>query len=293
MIETKAQTNFDFNNLTLFRRGKVRDVFDFNEHLLIVSSDRVSAFDNVIKQGIPNKGKVLTTISEYWFNKLGVPHHCISTKVEDFPEEVQQYRDIIAGRSMFVKKTDLIPIECVVRGYIIGSGWKDYQKTGSVCGHKLPEGLQLAQQLESPIFTPASKSFDGHDENITIEQMVDSIGKELTDKLQSLSLEIYKTAAEYALTKGIIIADTKFEFGLLNGDIILIDEVLTPDSSRFWPSESYKVGTSPKSFDKQIVRDYIDSTNWDKNTPIPELPAEIIEKAAREYATIQSRLMND
>jgi len=293
MIETKAQTNFNFENLKLFRRGKVRDVFDFDDQLLIVSSDRVSAFDHIIKQGIPNKGKVLTTISEFWFNKLGIPHHCISTNVDDFPEEVQQYRDIIEGRSMLVKKTELIPVECVIRGYIIGSGWKDYQDTGSICGHKLPEGLQLAEKLEQPIFTPASKSFDGHDENITIAKMKDMIGEELTDKLENLSMTIYKTAAEYALTKGIIIADTKFEFGLLNGEVIIIDEVLTPDSSRFWPSDSYKVGSSPKSYDKQIIRDYIDSTNWDKDTPIPGLPNEIIEKASNEYAKIQSKLMDD
>ena len=191
---------------------------------------------------------------------------------------------------MLVKKTELIPIECVVRGYIIGSGWKDYQKTGQVCGHQLPEGLKLAQKLDSPIFTPASKSFDGHDENISVNEMINQIGKEQTDKLEKLSLDIYKTASEYAATKGIIIADTKFEFGLLNGEIIIIDEVLTPDSSRFWSNEAYEVGVSPPSFDKQIVRDYIETTDWDRTSDIPTLPDEIVEKTASEYQKIASLL---
>ena len=286
MIKTEVHTQFNFDNLTLFRRGKVRDVFDFGDHLLIVSSDRVSAFDNVIERGIPNKGQVLTQISKFWFDKLGINHHLISTDVNDFPEETKPYHDIIAGRSMWVKKTELIPIECVVRGYIIGSGWKDYQRTGKVCGHQLPEGLQLAQKLETPLFTPASKSFDGHDENISIKTMVDQIGAELTEKLQTLSLDIYNEASAFANERGIIIADTKFEFGLLNGEVIIIDEVLTPDSSRFWSKETYQVGESPASFDKQIVRDYIESTDWDRKSDIPNLPDEIVEKTASEYQKI-------
>jgi phosphoribosylaminoimidazole-succinocarboxamide synthase len=286
MIKTEVHTQFNFDNLTLFRRGKVRDVFDFGDHLLIVSSDRVSAFDNVIERGIPNKGQVLTQISKFWFDKLGINHHLISTDVNDFPEETKPYHDIMAGRSMWVKKTELIPIECVVRGYIIGSGWKDYQRTGKVCGHQLPEGLQLAQKLDTPLFTPASKSFDGHDENISVETMVDQIGAELTEKLQTLSLNIYNEASAFANERGIIIADTKFEFGLLNGEVIIIDEVLTPDSSRFWSKDTYKVGESPASFDKQIVRDYIETTDWDRKSDIPNLPDEIVEKTASEYQKI-------
>ena len=290
MITTDVHTSFNFDDLTLFRRGKVRDVFDFGDHLLIVSSDRVSAFDEVIERGIPNKGKILTQISEFWFNWLtDIPHHLISTNVEDFPKETT-YHSILDGRSMLVKKTNLIPIECVVRGYIIGSGWKDYQKTGHVCGHQLPEGLQLAQKLDTPLFTPASKSFDGHDENITVNQMVDSIGQDLTDELERISMRIYQTAADYAATKGIIIADTKFEFGLLDDTVILIDEVLTPDSSRFWSNDTYVVGSSPASFDKQIVRNYIETTDWDRMSPIPTLPDDVVEKTAAEYSKIATLL---
>ena len=220
MIKTDVHTTFNFEDLPLFRRGKVRDVFDFGDKLLIVSSDRVSAFDHIIDHGIPNKGRTLTRISQFWFDYLGINHHCISTNVDDFPDEVQKYKDIIAGRSMFVKKTELIPIECVIRGYIIGSGWKDYQNTGEVCGHALPKGLQLAQKLDQPLFTPASKSLDGHDENISIATMKDQIGADLTQQLEDLSMSIYQKASEYAANKGIIIADTKFEFGLLNGEVI-------------------------------------------------------------------------
>ena len=290
MIKTDVHTQFNFEDLKLFRRGKVRDVFDFGEYLLIVSSDRVSAFDEVIERGIPNKGRVLTEISKFWFNKLGYKNHMVSTNVNDYPEETKPYHSIIDGRSMLVKKTELIPIECVVRGYIIGSGWKDYQKTGQVCGHQLPDGLQLAQKLEQPIFTPASKSFDGHDENISVQEMINQIGQEQTDKLEALSLEIYNTASEFAATKGIIIADTKFEFGLLNGEIIIIDEILTPDSSRFWSKEAYQVGISPPSFDKQIVRDYIETTDSDRNSSIPNLPDEIVEKTSAEYQKIANLL---
>ncbi|MGA0242706.1 MAG: phosphoribosylaminoimidazolesuccinocarboxamide synthase [Candidatus Marinamargulisbacteria bacterium] len=290
MIKIDVHTQFDFGNLPLFRRGKVRDVFDFGHELLIVSSDRVSAFDQVIDRGIPNKGRILTEISQFWFNKLDVNHHCLSTDVADFPEETRPYHDVMAGRSMLVKKTELIPIECVVRGYIIGSGWKDYQKTGAICGHRLPSGLELAQKLDKPIFTPAAKSFDGHDENISLDQMADQIGTEMTEKLSQLSVALYETACKHASDRGIIIADTKFEFGLLDGDIIIIDEALTPDSSRFWAESSYKVGVSPRSFDKQIVRDYVASTDWDGVSPMPQLPDHIVEKTAAEYATIQRLL---
>ena len=289
MIKTTVHTQFDFD-LKLFRRGKVRDVFDFGDQLLIVSSDRVSAFDEVIERGIPNKGQILTQISKFWFDKLNIPNHYISTDVNDFPAETKPYHDIMAGRSMLVKKTELIPIECVVRGYIIGSGWKDYQQSGAVCGHQLPEGLQLAQQLSEPLFTPAAKALEGHDENISVKQMQDQIGTELTEKLERLSMDIYLQAAEYANERDIIIADTKFEFGLLNGEVIIIDEVLTPDSSRFWAKDTYQVGSSPKSFDKQIVRDYIATTDWDRKSSIPSLPDEIVEKTAAEYSKIHQLL---
>lgn len=291
MIKTDVHTKFDFKDLKLFRRGKVRDVFDFGDQLLIVSSDRVSAFDEVIERGIPNKGKILTQISQFWFEWLqDIPHHLISTDVQDFPKETMPYHSILDGRSMLVKKTELIPIECVVRGYIIGSGWKDYQATGQVCGHQLPKGLQLAQKLETPLFTPASKSLDGHDENISVQEMINNIGQDLTHQLETISMNIYLKAAEYAATKGIIIADTKFEFGLLNGQIILIDEVLTPDSSRFWSNETYQVGSSPPSFDKQIVRDYIETTDWDRKSSIPSLPDDVVEKTKAEYSKIASLL---
>ncbi len=292
ITSNNTHTTFNFEGLPVFRKGKVRDVLDFGEHLLIVSSDRVSAFDEVIERGIPNKGAILTQISSFWFDWLGndVPHHMVSTNVDDFPSETRPFHSILEGRSMLVKKTELIPFECVVRGYIIGSGWKDYQATGSVCGHALPEGLQLAQKLDTPLFTPASKSFDGHDENISIAEMANHIGQEQTNALQTLSLSIYEKAAAYAAKKGIIIADTKFEFGLLDGEIILIDEVLTPDSSRFWDSATYTVGTSPASFDKQIVRDYIASTDWDQASPIPTLPDHIVEETAKKYTDIAALL---
>jgi phosphoribosylaminoimidazole-succinocarboxamide synthase len=290
MTQTIAHTRFDFPSLSLYRRGKVRDVFDFGDNLLIVSSDRVSAFDEIIDSGIPNKGHLLTKMSAFWFGWLPYAHHLISTDVADFPKETRPYHAIMAGRSMLVKKTKLIPIECVVRGYLSGSGWQDYQRTGHVCGHTLPKGLSLAQQLETPLFTPASKSFDGHDENITIANMADRIGKERTQQLEAISLAIYNQAAAYALDRGIIIADTKFEFGLLDDAIIVIDEVLTPDSSRFWPKDQVQLGQSPPSFDKQIIRDYISSTHWDHQSPIPSLPDSIIAKTAAQYEAIYQRL---
>jgi phosphoribosylaminoimidazole-succinocarboxamide synthase len=291
MLINQTHTQFNFENLTLFRRGKVRDVFDFGDQLLIVSSDRVSAFDEIIDTGIPNKGQILTKISEFWFHWLNnINHHLISTQVDDFPPETQPYHSILKGRSMLVKKTELIPIECVVRGYIIGSGWKDYQSTGQLCGHVLPKGLQMGQKLSTPIFTPAAKAFHGHDENISVQQMIDNIGQELTTQLEAISMSIYKQAADYALTKGIIIADTKFEFGLLNNDIVLIDEVLTPDSSRFWPKDTYCVGESPPSFDKQIVRDYVASTGWNGEGPIPILPQHVVDNTAQQYSKIADLL---
>lgn len=285
-------TSLDLPNLKLFKEGKVRSVYEVGNDLLIVASDRVSAFDFILPNGIPHKGEVLTSVSQFWFDFLGddVSHHLISTNIDDFPEECQQYNDILKGRSMLVKRTELIPVECVVRGYIIGSGWKDYQETGAVCGITLPEGLQLADKLETPIFTPAYKAEMGdHDENISKEQMDNLIGKELADTLEKISLDIYKKGRDYAESKGIILADTKFEFGRIGDQIILIDEVLTPDSSRYWPANNYQPGISPPSFDKQIVRDHLAAT-WDKTPPVPELPESVINKASQRYTELHTLL---
>jgi phosphoribosylaminoimidazole-succinocarboxamide synthase len=287
-------TEIKFDNLPIFKTGKVRSVFDFDEKLLLVASDRVSAFDFILPNGIPNKGAILTAVSEFWFKKTAhiVKNHLISTNVADFPQEAAQYADDLSGRTMLVKKTELVPIECVVRGYIIGSGWKDYQSTGKVCGISLPKGLQQADKLEAPIFTPAFKAEQGdHDENITYEKMEDLIGSSLAAKLKDISLKLYNFGRDYAESRGIILADTKFEFGLLNNEIILIDEVLTPDSSRYWPRSEYKPGVSPPSFDKQIVRDYLAET-WNKKPPIPTLPNSIIDKASQKYQEVFELLNN-
>lgn len=277
--------------LPLFKTGKVRDVYDFGSELLIVASDRISAFDYILPTPIPNKGKILTQVSAFWFERTGhiVPNHMISIETADFPASAQPYAAELAGRSMLVKKTDLIEIECVVRGYLIGTGWKEYQATGEVCGIRLPKNLNLADKLPEPIFTPAIKARTGHDENVSFDVVADQIGTDLAAHLRSTSLALYEYARVYALSKGIIIADTKFEFGLLDGQLILIDEALTPDSSRFWPLETYLPGISPPSFDKQIVRDYLEA-NWDKNPPVPGLPEEIVAKTVREYERLQGLL---
>ena len=293
MTTTTTLTTLDFPNLRLFKEGKVRSVFDFDDKLLLVASDRVSAFDVILPNGIPNKAKVLTDVSSFWFDKIGhiVDHHLISTDVSDFPEITKPYHSQLAGRTMLVKKTELIEIECVVRGYLVGSGWKDYQKTSQVCGISLPSGLQQAAQLPEPLFTPATKAAQGdHDENISFAEMCDRIGTELAEKLKQISISLYNFGAEYAKQRGIILADTKFEFGLLDGNIILIDEVLTPDSSRFWAKEDYALGISPPSFDKQIVRDYLETTDWNKQAPGPVLPDTIIQKALNRYHDIYQRL---
>jgi len=292
---SKIITQIDLPGLPLYKRGKVRDIYDFDDKLLFVATDRVSAFDYILPDGIPDKGKVLTQISVFWFNYLRdiVKNHLISNKIEEFPKVLQPYKEILEGRSLLVKKTELIPIECVVRGFIIGSGWKEYQSNnGVVCGIQLPTNLKLAEIVPEPIFTPAIKNDEGHDENIPFAKMQDLIGKELSNSLKEISLKIYLKAKKYALEKGIIIADTKFEFGMLGNEIILIDEVLTPDSSRFWPKETYAVGSSPISFDKQIVRDYLEGSGWDKNPPVPSLPQEVIAKTAEEYLRIQNLLIS-
>lgn len=296
MITKDTLLNLDFSTLPLFKEGKVRSVFDFNQHLLLVASDRVSAFDVILPNGIPNKAKVLTDVSAFWFEQTKhiVKNHFVSSDIADFPEITKPYHAQLQGRSMLVKKTELIEIECVVRGYLVGSGWKDYQKTSQVCGINLPTGLQQAAKMPEPIFTPATKAAVGeHDENISFKIMCDRLGNDLAEKLKSISLKLYKFASEYALKKGIILADTKFEFGLLDGEIILIDEVFTPDSSRYWATEDYQLGTSPPSYDKQIVRDYLETTNWNKLAPGPILPDDIISQTMSKYQEIYQKLCNN
>jgi len=289
---SKALTQIEIPNTTS-RSGKVREIFDAGDKLLFVASDRISAFDVVMPNGIPDKGAVLNMISKFWFERTGdlVKNHVISMDAEDYPAPFCDYADQLKGRSMLVKKTEVLPVECIVRGYLIGSGWKEYQKTGTIAGMPLREGYQMADKLDEPMFTPSTKAEQGlHDENISFDQMKEIVGEEKAEKLKELSLRIYKEAADYALTKGIIIADTKFEFGELDGEIILIDEVLTPDSSRFWPADSYEVGSSPLSYDKQFVRDYLETLDWDKTPPGPVLPDEIIEKSRAKYLEAYERL---
>jgi phosphoribosylaminoimidazole-succinocarboxamide synthase len=287
MIAVAPVVETTFTDLTLLKRGKVRDVYQVDEDsLLIVATDRVSAFDCVIPTPIERKGEVLTALSKFWFAKIGhiVPHHLISTNIEEMPAIVQNHANELRGRSMLVRKTDVFPVECVVRGYITGSGWKDYKKTGEVCGHKLPSGLRESEQLAQPIFTPATKAETGHDENISETQMAEIVGPEVTAQLRDVSLSLYKQAASYARERGIIIADTKFEFGRdSERQIRLIDEVLTPDSSRFWPADGYEVGRGQASFDKQYVRDYLETLEWNKQPPAPELPPEIAKATTARY----------
>ena len=287
MIAVAPVVETTFSDLTLLKRGKVRDVYQVDEtSLLIVATDRVSAFDCVIPTPIERKGEVLTALSKFWFAKLGdiVPHHLITTNIDEMPAAVQNHANELRGRSMLVHKTDVFPVECVVRGYITGSGWKDYQKTGEVCGHKLPPDLRESEQLAEPIFTPATKAETGHDENISEAQMAEIVGREVTSQLREVSLNLYKQAAKYARARGIIIADTKFEFGRDNtGRVLVIDEVLTPDSSRFWPADAYEVGRGQASFDKQYVRDYLETLDWNKQPPAPELPPEVAKATTARY----------
>ncbi len=276
----------NLKDIPLWRRGKVRDVYDLGDTLLIVASDRLSAFDVVMEDPIPGKGRMLTTISRYWFGKMNdvVPNHVISYDTAQFPEKAARNKDVLEGRTMWVKKAEPLAIECIVRGFLSGSGWKDYLKTGKVCGHSLPSGLLESQQLPEPIFTPSTKAEMGsHDENITEQEAAGIIGEGLFEKVKSVSLEIYTKAMKIAMEKGIIIADTKFEFGMYEGELILIDELLTPDSSRFWPKEFYKPGGSQPSFDKQFVRDYLETLDWNKQPPAPRLPEEIIRKTQEKY----------
>ena len=277
----------------LFSRGKVRDVYEAGaDRLLVVATDRLSAFDVVMEQGIPDKGRVLTQLSCFWFGlmKESVKSHFISADLAQFPREFTPYADQLAGRSMLVLKARPFPIECIVRGYLSGSGWKDYRATGAVCGIKLPTGLQESSKIDPPIFTPSTKAETGHDQNITWEQMVATIGEEPAEELRRRSLNVYQRARDYAEGRGIIIADTKFEWGLYRDEIILIDEVLTPDSSRFWPRDSYQPGRTQPSYDKQFVRDYLESTGWNKQPPPPPLPAEVVRKTSEKYREAYLRL---
>ncbi|EAQ81248.1 phosphoribosylaminoimidazolesuccinocarboxamide synthase [Blastopirellula marina] len=265
------------------RHGKVRDIYDLGDKLLLVASDRTSAFDYVLPSVIPDKGRVLTQISRFWFEKLGVANHMISINVAD--ADLPSGTDLASldGRSMLVRKTEVVPIECVVRGYLAGSGWKEYGQSSTVCGIPLPAGLDQSAQLETPIFTPATKEESGHDINISYERMCEIVGEELASTLREKSLDIYTRGAAFAREKGIIIADTKFEWGIVDGELLLIDEVLTPDSSRFWPEDQYQVGVSPPSFDKQIVRDYLETTSWDKNSTPPQLPEAVVNQTRAKY----------
>jgi phosphoribosylaminoimidazole-succinocarboxamide synthase len=268
-------------------RGKVRDIYAVgDDRLLIIATDRISAFDVILPTPIPRKGEVLTQLSLFWFDFLKdvVPNHLITANVDEYPDELKQYRDQLEGRSMLVKKLKMFPVECVARGYVVGSGWKDYQRTGAICGINLPAGLRECGKLPEAIFTPATKAETGHDENISIEQAGQIIGADWAQKLKDLTIDIYERAAQHGLACGLIIADTKLEFGLLDGEIVLGDEVLTPDSSRYWPLELYQPGRSQESFDKQYVRDYLETLDWNKTPPGPELPEEVVENTSEKYA---------
>ncbi|MFK7820985.1 MAG: phosphoribosylaminoimidazolesuccinocarboxamide synthase [Planctomycetaceae bacterium] len=274
------------------KRGKVRDIYDFGDRLLFIATDRISAFDWVMPNGIPDKGRILTQISEMWFRQLDLPNHYLSSDLGEVPLPDGAPLDDLAGRSMVVQKTEVVPIECVVRGYLSGSGWKEYKQSGTVCGIKLPDGLVESSKLDEPIFTPATKAESGHDINISFEEMCDRVGTELSEQLRDTSLNLYETGANYARSRDIIVADTKFEFGTVNDELILIDEVMTPDSSRFWPVDQYEPGRGQASFDKQFVRDWLESTDWDKNSEPPTLPDDIVSKTRDKYIEAYEKLVD-
>ncbi len=296
-MTTNAKSNVllqtDFSDLELHASGKVRDVYRVdNEHLLFVATDRISAFDYVLATGIPEKGRVLTQLSLFWFDFLkdAVANHLVTADVSKYPSTVQKYADALRGRSMLVMRANMYPVECVVRGYLSGSGWKEYQKTGAVCGIKLPSGLKESDKLPEPIFTPATKAVSGHDENISFDEMVKHVGAADSEQLRDISLKVYQKAADYALTRGIIIADTKFEFGNTSKGLVLADEVLTPDSSRFWPADKYTPGKAQESFDKQYVRDYLEHIKWNKQPPAPALPEDVQENTSKKYVEAYRQL---
>jgi phosphoribosylaminoimidazole-succinocarboxamide synthase len=293
-MPTHVISQTEFKSLTLKGRGKVRDIYDLGDRLLIVATDRMSAFDVVMPNPIPDKGRVLTQLSRFWFDLTReiISNHVISTKVEEYPQECRPYQEDLRDRSMLVVKTEVLPVECVVRGYLAGSGWEEYQKTGEICGISLPKGLVESSKLEEPIFTPSTKAEQGlHDENISFKKMEEIVGKDLAQQLKSVSIDVYRKARDFAEQKGILIADTKMEFGIKDGKLILIDELLTPDSSRFWPKDGYRPGGSQKSFDKQFLRDYLLSIKWNKTPPAPELPEDIIKKTREKYLEAYERLV--
>lgn len=282
----KLVLSTDFPDLKLMARGKVRDIYDLGETLLLVTTDRISAFDVIMNEGIPDKGYVLNQISTFWFRMMEdiIPNHIISTNISEYPQECQKYAADLEGRSMLVKKAKPLPAECIVRGYISGSGWKDYKTTGSVCGISLPANLVESDKLPAPIFTPSTKAELGtHDENISFDEMIRLCGRELAEQVRDVTIKIYSKARDFAETKGIIIADTKFEYGIFDGQLIIIDECLTPDSSRFWPKDQYKPGGAQPSFDKQFLRDYLETLDWNKSAPAPPLPDEIVKKTGEKY----------
>jgi len=286
-----TQSSIELAGIQKLRSGKVREVFDLGETLLFVATDRISAFDVILSDPIPHKGAVLNQISAFWFKRFDeIKSHLVTADLEQFPKELEPFREQLAGRSMIVKKTKPLPVECVVRGYLAGSGWREYQESRSVCGIKLPAGLKQASELPEPIFTPATKAEEGHDENIDMKRCTQILGEELANRVKALSLEIYSRGRDHAVQQGIIVADTKFEFGAVDGDLLLIDECLTPDSSRFWPKDQYAVGQSPPSFDKQFVRDYLETLDWDKTPPAPRLPKAVIEKTSAKYLEAFRRL---
>ena len=290
-MQTSPQSSIDLHGIKKLRSGKVREVFDLDDTLLFVVSDRLSAFDVILPDPIPFKGAVLNQISAFWFKRFQkVDNHFVTADFDEFPGGLRRFREQLTGRSMIVRKTTPLTVECVVRGYLAGSGWKEYQQSQSVCGIKLPPGLQLASPLPEPIFTPSTKAEEGHDENIDMKECRRLLGHEIANRVADLSLQIYSEGRDYARERGIIVADTKFEFGTLDGKLLWIDECLTPDSSRFWPADQYRTGSSPPSFDKQFVRDYLETLDWDKTPPAPHLPREIIEKTSAKYREAFSRL---
>lgn len=288
----KLINDTDFISLPLFIKGKVRNVYDLGDKLLIIVTDRISAFDVVFPNLIPNKGRVLNSISEFWFNYTRdiVGNHMVTTNVEEYPAGLAQFKDELQGRSMLVKKIEMLPAECIVRGYLEGSGLKEYVKTGSICGIKLPEGMVQAQKLPEPIFTPSTKASEGHDENVSFDVLAAKIGIDMAQKLRDTSLALYNAASKHAESKGLILADTKFEFGLVDGKLVAADEVFTPDSSRYWDMNEYQPGKPQKSFDKQYLRDYLEASKWDKTPPAPELPADVIQKTEAKYIEAYERI---
>jgi phosphoribosylaminoimidazole-succinocarboxamide synthase len=294
LMQTPPQSSINLPGIKKLRSGKVREVFDLGETLLFIATDRISAFDVILPDPIPHKGAVLNQLSAFWFERFDkINNHFVTASFEEFPKELQAFRAELADRSMLVRKTKPLPVECVVRGYLAGSGWKEYQESQSVCGIKLPGGLKLASQLPEPIFTPATKSEAGHDLNIDSTECARILGQDVATQVRDLSLKIYSAGRDHAAQRGIIVADTKFEFGIVDGELLLIDECLTPDSSRFWPADQYVVGKSPPSFDKQFVRDYLETLDWDKTAPGPTLPGDVIARTAAKYVEAFERLTGE